>query len=71
MMTGILELLPQAGHQAHAIAIGQSQVEQYQFWHAGIKLMQRILFAANPYDIKSLICKGDPHAIAQIRVVFD
>jgi hypothetical protein len=33
--------------------------------------MQRILFAANPYDIKSLICKGDPHAIAQIQVVFD
>jgi len=33
--------------------------------------MQRILFAAYSYDIKSLICKGDTHAIAEIQVVFN
>jgi hypothetical protein len=33
--------------------------------------MQRILFTANPYNVKSLIGEGDTYAIAQIQVVFD
>jgi co-chaperonin GroES (HSP10) len=55
MMTGIPELLAQTRHQAHAIAVGQPQVEQNKFRHADVKLMQRILFTANPYDVKPLI----------------
>jgi hypothetical protein len=33
--------------------------------------MQRILFAANPYDVKPLIGEGDTYAVAEIQVVFD
>ena len=65
------ELLTQTRHQAHAIAIGQPQVEQDKLRHAELKLMQRILFPAYPYDIKSLICKGETYAVAEIQVVFN
>ncbi|BES84234.1 hypothetical protein PEC302110_13310 [Pectobacterium araliae] len=46
-----LELVTQTRHQAHAITVGQAEVEQDKFWHADIELMQSIHFSANPYDI--------------------